>query len=95
MMAPPPKSPGLGVVLSLIWPGAGQFYNGHIGKGFLFLPIALMGLGLFLSGTEEPADDATACAWVLVILFTIASVIDAHESAKRVNHEAALFSRHF
>jgi DNA-directed RNA polymerase subunit RPC12/RpoP len=30
------KNPGLAAVLSLFIPGAGQCYNGHIGKGLLF-----------------------------------------------------------
>ena len=31
------KNPGLALFLSIIFPGAGQFYNGHVGKGFLVL----------------------------------------------------------
>lgn len=33
----PTHSPGLAVFLSAIFPGAGQFYNGQIGKGFVML----------------------------------------------------------
>jgi len=29
------KNPGLALVLSIIFPGGGQFYNGHAGKGIL------------------------------------------------------------
>lgn len=31
------KNPGIALLLSLIFPGGGQFYNGHAGKGFLVL----------------------------------------------------------
>ena len=31
------KNPGLAAFLSVIFPGAGQFYNGHAGKGILIL----------------------------------------------------------
>lgn len=31
------KNPALALFLSFIFPGAGQFYNGHAGKGFLVL----------------------------------------------------------
>ncbi len=31
------KSPGVALLLSIIFPGGGQFYNGHIGKGILVL----------------------------------------------------------
>jgi TM2 domain-containing membrane protein YozV len=32
----PPKSPGLAMFLSFIMPGAGQLYNGDVGKGIAF-----------------------------------------------------------
>ncbi|MBS1840455.1 MAG: TM2 domain-containing protein [Acidobacteria bacterium] len=31
------KNPGLALFLSFIFPGGGQFYNGHVGKGLLVL----------------------------------------------------------
>jgi TM2 domain-containing membrane protein YozV len=31
------KNPGLALLLSIIFPGGGQFYNGHVGKGILIL----------------------------------------------------------
>ena len=31
------KNPGLAVLFSVIFPGGGQFYNGHAGKGILVL----------------------------------------------------------
>jgi hypothetical protein len=31
------KNPGIAMLLSIIFPGGGQFYNGHIGKGILIL----------------------------------------------------------
>ena len=31
------KSPGVAMLLSIIFPGGGQFYNGHVGKGILIL----------------------------------------------------------
>ena len=31
------RNPGITFILSFIMPGFGQFYNGQIGKGFLFL----------------------------------------------------------
>jgi len=31
------KSPGVALLLSIIFPGGGQFYNGHVGKGILVL----------------------------------------------------------
>jgi TM2 domain-containing membrane protein YozV len=34
------KNPGVALALAIIFPGAGQFYNGHIGKGILVLVTA-------------------------------------------------------
>jgi len=31
------KNPGVAMLLSIIFPGGGQFYNGHAGKGILIL----------------------------------------------------------
>jgi TM2 domain-containing membrane protein YozV len=31
------KNPGIAFALSLIFPGGGQFYNGHVGKGIFVL----------------------------------------------------------
>jgi TM2 domain-containing membrane protein YozV len=31
------KNPGVALLLSLIFPGGGQFYNGHAGKGLIVL----------------------------------------------------------
>lgn len=31
------KNPGIALLLSIIFPGGGQFYNGHAGKGILVL----------------------------------------------------------
>lgn len=37
-----PKSAGTALLLSFLFPGLGQFYNGHIGKGFLFIVFCLL-----------------------------------------------------
>jgi hypothetical protein len=31
------KNPGVAMLLSIVFPGGGQFYNGHVGKGILIL----------------------------------------------------------
>lgn len=31
------KNPGIAMLLSIVFPGGGQFYNGHAGKGILIL----------------------------------------------------------
>ena len=40
------KSTIVAAILSILWPGAGQFYAGSVGKGIAFLIVALFGWGL-------------------------------------------------
>ncbi len=44
-----PKSPGIALLLSLLIPGVGQMYNGHVAKGILML-IGSIVLWLFFLG---------------------------------------------
>lgn len=41
-------TPGVAAVLSLIIPGAGQMYKGHIGKGLFWLLITAIGYFCFI-----------------------------------------------
>lgn len=70
------KSPGLAAVLSLVVPGVGQIYNGHLVKGlllvFLALPIAWLSLGILIG-------------FVLVPVLYIWATIDAYRTAERIN----------
>lgn len=43
------KSPGVAIVLSLLFTGAGQWYCGRIGRGFAFLTAAIIGGLLMLA----------------------------------------------
>jgi TM2 domain-containing membrane protein YozV len=39
------KNPGVAAVLSFLWPGLGQIYNGQIGKGIgIMVALALLGI---------------------------------------------------
>lgn len=81
---PPPstgqeKSPGLAALASAVWTGAGQLYNGEVGKG-----IALMVLMFF----------SVLAMFVLVGIVTTPliwgySIYDAHRTAKQHNRESA------
>jgi TM2 domain-containing membrane protein YozV len=62
------KNPGVAVLLSFFMPGAGQIYNGDVGKALLFF------FGVWI------------LVWVLGGWgFWIAGMIDAHQSAQRIN----------
>lgn len=71
----PEKSPGLAALASAVWPGAGQIYNGEIGRG-----IALMAL-MFVS---------TLSVFVLIGIVTtpliwMYAIYDAYRTAENSN----------
>ena len=84
-VAPPPtpprreyverKSSGLAAVLSFLFVGLGQVYNGQIGKGLLFIIIGVICvfLMLFLIG------------FILYPIFWIYNIYDAYNTAKKIN----------
>jgi TM2 domain-containing membrane protein YozV len=69
------KSPGLAAVLSFLIPGLGQIYCGKIGKGILFLVLAIVSavLIIFLIGIP------------IYIIVWVINILDAHKTAKRIN----------
>lgn len=69
------RSPGVAAMLSLFFPGAGQLYNGEVGKGitFFFLSIVLL-LGAFPFGLIP---------WIW-------SMVDAHETSRRMNAQLGM-----
>ncbi len=83
-VAPPPvtptvlverKSEGLAAVLSFLFVGLGQIYNGEIGKGIMFIIIGVIFVFsiLFLIG------------FILYPVFWIYNIYDAYNTAKRIN----------
>ncbi len=69
------KNPSLAAILSLLFTGLGQVYNGQITKGILFIIIGvvLAALIFFLVGI------------VLYPLFWIYNIYDAYSTAKGIN----------
>jgi TM2 domain-containing membrane protein YozV len=74
------KSPRLAAVLSAVWCGLGQIYNGQIGKGVLFLVLFLISWIAILIGIGYVT---TPILWGL-------GMIDAYKTAERLNLEAGL-----
>lgn len=93
----PKKEPGVALCLSLLMPGAGQFYNGQPGKGGLFLGSYLTGWGLLFygfgqalshmdSGPENSGSGFILAGLALGGITLVVSPLEAMGSAKEINH---------
>jgi len=69
------KNEGIAAVLSFLFVGLGQIYNGQIGKGIIFIVI-----GLFLV-----ASMMLFIGFILYPVFWLYNIYDAHNTAKRIN----------
>jgi len=69
------KSPGVAVVLSALWVGIGQIYNGQIGKGVLFIILYGVSVLLIFVGIGIVT---TPILWLI-------GVIDAYKTANNIN----------
>jgi len=95
------KNPGTALLWSLLIPGGGQFYNGQTGKGILMLGVSVASWGVYVVGAAVAAnsyDDSGAAVGLLLDLAGLAGVIgtsiwsmvDASNSAKRLNMQNGL-----
>ncbi|UTR08912.1 hypothetical protein MM300_13310 [Evansella sp. LMS18] len=74
----PPKSPGVAAVLSALFTGIGQIYNGQIFKGIFFIIIqAVNGLLMYV-----------LIGFITYPIFWIYGMIDAYRSAEKINRRA-------
>lgn len=69
------KSPGVAAVLSFIWPGLGQIYNGQLGKGLCFSLI--QAINIILMGV--------LIGYFTAVLFWIFSIFEAYSTANQLN----------
>jgi TM2 domain-containing membrane protein YozV/ribosomal protein L40E len=85
-VAPPPmaaapayrperKSAGLAAVLSFLFVGLGQIYNGQIGKGIMFIILGIVFVFMML----------LLIGFILYPLFWIYNIYDAYSTAERIN----------
>lgn len=73
------KNPGISTLLSFFFMGAGQIYNGEIGKGIAFLITYAFSLLLMF----------VVIGFITTPILWIWGMIDANGSAKRVNEQLA------
>jgi TM2 domain-containing membrane protein YozV len=69
------KNPGLAALLSFIWTGPGQIYNGQVGKGFGLMILDIVNFFLIFIGIGI----------ITGLIIRIYSVFDAYTTAKRIN----------
>lgn len=71
----PQKSPGVAAVLSALWTGLGQIYNGQIIKGVLFMVIQFINALLMI----------LIIGFITYPIFWIYGMIDAYRQAEEYN----------
>ena len=75
---PPLKSPGVAMLLSLVMPGLGQVYNGHLSKAIFFF-FAFSG-SIYLIAEGHPLPFAFFLPFII-----FSNMIDAYRSATLIN----------
>jgi TM2 domain-containing membrane protein YozV len=70
------KNVALATILSIIFPGLGQFYTGYMAKGIIFIVSNIVVAFIPVIG------------WILTLLIWIYNIIDANRSSIRINQEA-------
>lgn len=100
------KSPGVAVVLSILLPGAGQWYNGQVGKGFGFFGLEMVGWGVWVWAVVSAVDNVINTNTLTVskksmgkayaglgimMVATVWSCVDAFKTAKKINDGRALY----
>jgi TM2 domain-containing membrane protein YozV len=74
------KSAGLAAVLSFLWCGLGQIYNGQIGKGVALICAYVVSWFLLF----------IVIGFITTPLLWIYGMVDAYRTAERLNQEAGL-----
>ena len=79
------KTPIFAVILSFVFPGLGQFYNGQSTKGLYFIILAVVSWILFL----------ILVGMIIYVLIWIWSMFDAYQSAEAINRGEILEDKLF
>ncbi|HLZ28636.1 MAG TPA: hypothetical protein VKV73_15085 [Chloroflexota bacterium] len=75
------KSAGLAAVLSFLWCGLGQIYNGEIGKGLIFGLLYFVSFCLIF----------VAIGLLTTPLLWIWGMVDAYNTAERISRQAVVY----
>ncbi len=79
------KNPGVATVLSCLYCGLGQIYNGQILKGILYMFFYGMFIGLAITVFSIGNYAALLSLVALCILLWISGMINANEIARKIN----------
>ena len=91
------KEPWAAFLLSCVYPGIGQYYNGQVGKGIVMTALGTAGYGIMIAGVIKMGESeinslsydeggATMTIGLLVLTSSIIwSMIDAPLSASKIN----------
>lgn len=75
----PPKNPGVAAVLSFLWPGLGQIYNGQILKAIVFIVVQIVNAFLI----------TVLVGFVTGFVVWVWSLVDAYKQAETYNRGLA------
>jgi len=86
------KSPFLAGFLSFLIPGVGQFYNGDIGGGFLYMGCNIVSNAVWMSSIKTDSYGNTSIdqtqfttGLICALIINIGSIVNAAQVANRVN----------
>ncbi|MDV2685858.1 hypothetical protein RYX56_15940 [Alkalihalophilus lindianensis] len=80
----PLKNAGLAAVLSALWCGLGQIYNGQIGKGLLFMFIQFINALLCF----------VIIGFITYPIMWIWGMVDAYKQAEELNQQQTTITQH-
>ena len=89
-----PKTPAVSWLLSVVFPGGGQLYNGQAIKGFAFAAVGAVSIAMYLAYDanacefyDECADELSAAGAALFVTAWVVSQIEAPLTAMKINRD--------
>lgn len=91
------RHPGIAAVLSFIFPGLGQFYNGDLSKGVKYLIFYVISLFVLIAGIVEDIPVFTfiisSIGLLCLIIIYLSTIFDAYKSAVNINNSLEIISK--
>ncbi len=85
------RNPGIATLMSLVFPGGGQFYNAQSSKGIGFFLWSSINSGVIIYALQGNIDHGTQDAIIIIagiseLTCWISGMIDANSMAKKINN---------